>query len=212
MMTSSNGNIFRVTGHRWISRTRPVTRSFDVFVHLWLNKRFSKQSWDWWFETPSCSLWSYCNDKIWQTASHLCPLSGSFCVDPLRKQKLYGNIHVYHISILKWYKNTKFFPLEYKNIVNNMATNDLAMRSHSFGVHGIGKVRPECSGLRHGRFNSLGPSGTIWRRISGLTLALVMFFTDRTKPSPLPMLAIRVIPWQSLENNFTANAKAVYRV
>ena len=134
----------------------------------------------------------------------------TLCVlNSVRKQKIYGNIHVYHNSTLKWYKNTKFFPLEYKNIVNNMATDDLAMRSHSFGVHGIGKVRPECSGLRHGRFNSLGPSGTIWRRISGLTLALVMFFTDRTKPSPLPMLAIRVIPWQSLENNFTANAKAV---
>ena len=26
-----------------------------------LNKRLSKQSWDWWFETPSCSLWRHCN-------------------------------------------------------------------------------------------------------------------------------------------------------
>ena len=26
-----------------------------------LNKRLSKQSWDWWFETPSRSLWRYCN-------------------------------------------------------------------------------------------------------------------------------------------------------
>ena len=39
MMTSSNGNIFRVTGHLW-----PVTRSFDVFFNLRLNKRLSKQS------------------------------------------------------------------------------------------------------------------------------------------------------------------------
>ena len=31
---------------------RPVTRSFDVFFHLCLNKRLSKQSWGWWFETP----------------------------------------------------------------------------------------------------------------------------------------------------------------
>ena len=36
---------------------RPVTRSFDVFFDLRLNKRSSKQSWGWWFETPSCSLW-----------------------------------------------------------------------------------------------------------------------------------------------------------
>ena len=45
-MTSSNGNIFRVTGHlcgeftgpRWIPHTqRPVARSFDVFFDLRLN-------------------------------------------------------------------------------------------------------------------------------------------------------------------------------
>ena len=36
---------------------RPVTRSFDVFFDLRLNKRLSKHSWGWWFETPSRSLW-----------------------------------------------------------------------------------------------------------------------------------------------------------
>ena len=40
---------------------RPVTRSFDVFFDLRLNKRLSKQSWGWWFETPSRPLWSHCN-------------------------------------------------------------------------------------------------------------------------------------------------------
>ena len=40
---------------------RPVTRSCDVFCHLCLNKRLSKQSRGWWFETPSCSLWRHCN-------------------------------------------------------------------------------------------------------------------------------------------------------
>ena len=40
---------------------RPVTRSFDVFIDLRLNKRLSKQSWGWWFEAPSGSLWRYCN-------------------------------------------------------------------------------------------------------------------------------------------------------
>ena len=71
MMTSSNGNIFRVTGHlcreftgdRWISRTqRPLTRSFDVFFYLRLNKRFSKQSWGWWFEMLPHPLWHHSND------------------------------------------------------------------------------------------------------------------------------------------------------
>ena len=36
---------------------RPGTRSFDVFFDLCLNKRLSKQSWGWWFETPS--LWRH---------------------------------------------------------------------------------------------------------------------------------------------------------
>ena len=53
MMTSSKGNIFRVTGHLWGEFTgefpaqRPVTPSFDVFFDLCLNKRLSKQSWGW---------------------------------------------------------------------------------------------------------------------------------------------------------------------
>ena len=40
---------------------RPVTRSFDVFFDLRLNKRLSKQPWGCWFETPSWSLWRQCN-------------------------------------------------------------------------------------------------------------------------------------------------------
>ena len=71
MMTSSNGNIFRVTGPLCGEFTgpgefhaqRPVMRSFDVFFDLRLNKRLSKQPWGWWFETPSWSLWRQCNDK-----------------------------------------------------------------------------------------------------------------------------------------------------
>ena len=42
---------------------RPVTRSFDVFFDLRLNRRLSKQSWGWWFETPSCSLWRHHNEQ-----------------------------------------------------------------------------------------------------------------------------------------------------
>ena len=40
---------------------RPVTRSFDVFFDLRLNKRVNKQSYGWWFETLSCPLWHHCN-------------------------------------------------------------------------------------------------------------------------------------------------------
>ena len=44
---------------------RPVTRSFDVIFDLHLNKRFSKQSWGWWSETPSCPLWRNRNAKLY---------------------------------------------------------------------------------------------------------------------------------------------------
>ena len=43
---------------------RPVTRSFGVFFDLCLNKRFSKQSWGWWFETPSHPLWCHSNGEF----------------------------------------------------------------------------------------------------------------------------------------------------
>ena len=42
---------------------RPVARSPYVFFHLCLNKRLSKQSQGWWFETPSRSLWRHSNIK-----------------------------------------------------------------------------------------------------------------------------------------------------
>ena len=62
-------NIFRVTGHcagnssvpGEFPAQRPVTRSFDVFFDLRLNKWLSKQPWGWWFETLSCPLWRHSN-------------------------------------------------------------------------------------------------------------------------------------------------------
>ena len=83
MMTSSNGNIFRVTGPLCGEFTGPgefpaqwsVTRSLDVFFDLRLNKRLSKQSWDWWFETPSWSLWWQCNENV---SSYTCITTNLF--------------------------------------------------------------------------------------------------------------------------------------
>ena len=50
---------------------RPVTRSFDVYFDLRPDKRLSKQSWGWWFETLSHSLWRHRNAslaiEIWST-------------------------------------------------------------------------------------------------------------------------------------------------
>ena len=40
---------------------RHVTRSFDVFFDLCLNKRLSKQSWGWWLGMPLRPLWRHSN-------------------------------------------------------------------------------------------------------------------------------------------------------
>ena len=49
----------RVTGE--FPSQRPVTRSFEVFFYLRLNKWWSKQSRRRWFETPMRSLWHPCD-------------------------------------------------------------------------------------------------------------------------------------------------------
>ena len=73
VMTSSNGLfprywtfVRRILGSPVNSphKERPVTRSFDAFFDLHLNKRLSIQWQGWWFETPSPSLWRHCNAKI----------------------------------------------------------------------------------------------------------------------------------------------------
>ena len=93
MMTSSNGNIFRLTdplcgeftGPDEFPTQRPVTRSFGVFFDLRLNKRLSKQPRCWWFETLLWSLWRHCNEPISLTLfnlnSHSTDISISFRPD-----------------------------------------------------------------------------------------------------------------------------------
>ena len=49
---------------------RSVTRSFDVFFDLCLNKGLSKQSWGWWFETLPHPLWRHFN--VYFCLLHLC--------------------------------------------------------------------------------------------------------------------------------------------
>ena len=64
--TSWNRNVFRVTGplcgeftgHRWIPRTKASDAELCCYC---LNTRLSKQSWGWWFETPSNPSWHQSN-------------------------------------------------------------------------------------------------------------------------------------------------------
>ena len=63
-MTSSNGNIFRVTGHlcgEFTGHKGQWRGALVFFLDLRPNNRLSKQSWGWWLETLSRPLWRHCN-------------------------------------------------------------------------------------------------------------------------------------------------------
>ena len=72
MKTSSNGNIFRVTGplwgeptgHWWIPLTKVNGAQLWSFFDLRLNARLGKQSRRRWFETQSHSIWRRCNKNL----------------------------------------------------------------------------------------------------------------------------------------------------
>ena len=70
-MTSSNGDIFRVTGplwgystgHWWILLTMPSNAGLCFRQSSTKKKHLSKKSRRWWFETLWRSLWRHCNGK-----------------------------------------------------------------------------------------------------------------------------------------------------
>ena len=115
-MTSSNGNIFRVTGPLCGEFTgpgefptqRPVTRSFDVFFDLRLNKWLSKQPWGWWFETLSWSLWRHCNGIV---ILHFFIIKSAWCCMYALYVLLYSYSILFKEHILTWlvYMNTYFW-------------------------------------------------------------------------------------------------------
>ena len=125
MMTSSNGNIFRVTGllcgeftsHLWIPAQRPVTRSFDAFFDLCLNKQLSKQWRRRWFETPSRSLWRHCSDTgintgrrrpCWRhyLSGHKKPCQGcSLLILTLWSWKIEMDMFLFYTA---WYLSTRY--------------------------------------------------------------------------------------------------------
>ena len=85
MMTSSNGNIYRVTDPLCPSQ-KPVPRSFDVFlICAWINGWGNNRKAGDLRHTPSDSLWRHCNAltrcsvKCWRYASIHIPFSNTIC-------------------------------------------------------------------------------------------------------------------------------------
>ena len=82
-MTSSNGNIFRVTGHlcgeftgpQWIPHTKASDAGLGCF--LWSAPELLSKQWrGWWFETQSCSLWRHRNESSNSKRQPTCLLYG----------------------------------------------------------------------------------------------------------------------------------------
>ena len=155
IMMSSNGYKFRVTGHLCgeftgrgeVPAQRPVTRSFDVFFDLCMNKRLIKQSRGWWFEMPSRSLWRHCNGYNWQDILYSWLLACWICFDCLKDHQ--RCIHISnHILHFVQQKKTKFI-LQQHNMLPTICCQYHACwcpgsmyvpNTHEYSVSGISKV------------------------------------------------------------------------
>ena len=143
MMTSSNGNIFRVTGHlcgeftgpRWIPCTKASDAELYVFFDLRLNKRLSKQWWGWWFETLSHPLWRHRID-FGKAACVTVTLGATITCGSMKLQKLHitrqwrGNNGTWHILLSHYQHNHA--DVHFSHTAPN--TNHLKQYTHGFGV------------------------------------------------------------------------------
>ena len=105
--------------HKW-----PVTRSFDVFFYLSLNKRFCKQSWGWWFETLSRSFWRHCNEgrHIREHAGCRFSIAMLSCLRlpymlSILISYLYSNIGSYKLGTKYGYRKLFYFLLRHRGLV-----------------------------------------------------------------------------------------------
>ena len=121
---------------RWIPHTKASDAGFDVFFDLRPNKRLIKQSWGWWFETRSLSLWRHCNElppKITIPTRccrcNSCPIDQMFCkLKSLRPSDAY---------VREWDK---------PSLVQIMACR---LNQCRFVVNLLLKWRPFCLGFRN---------------------------------------------------------------
>ena len=165
MMTSSNGIIFSVTGSlcgeftgpQWIPLTKANDAELWSFYDLCLNKRLSKQSWGWWYETPSRPLRRHCNkptprhhlgQRSWYhdnsaISCHVmtpCPSRGSWMQDKI--------VYIFYDSQRCVFKK-KERQLIFSYITDELLSNWLHERNHppsnkyKYGVPN--RVRPDIS-------------------------------------------------------------------
>ena len=79
------------------SAQRPVTPSFDGFFGQRPNKRLSKKSWGWWFETHSPPLWRHSN------------VPSSRCAVYLSWMTAYNIVHYRDFIWASWWVHYSFY-------------------------------------------------------------------------------------------------------
>ena len=160
---------------------RPVTQSFNVFYDLHLNKRLSKQSWGWWFETLSRPFWRHCY-------ANACPW---FSFISFRRRHM-----SFMVSQIPW-------NLTVCCKANRMKTPKLSITSPLWGnaynrwpvdsaYKSIGNVvSVSMTSCHHAETNAKGRTDTYMHQWNGTSLAQVMacrLFRAKPLPGPLGFL------------------------
>ena len=154
----------------------PVTRSFDVFFDLRLNKRLSKQSWGWWFETLSRPLWRHRNVRV---------IASSFVFETTVYTKLYAqnssqeiqNKFIFQsdkLSFLTWWRHQMetFSALLAISAGNSLVTGEFPSQrpvARSFDVSLICALNKRLSKQSWGWWFEM-QSRPLWRHRNELTL------------------------------------------
>ena len=152
MMTPSNGNNIYVTDYLCgeFPTQRPVMRSFDIFFDLCLNKRLSKQSWGWWFETLSCPLWRQCNalsvlafahctsDVCWEQENGSLKLINTFTMRKATRRFNYSH-HAMPSAQIQWQSSPK--AVTSPDSVPMFTVCDVHFRVSSFKIVELFKVQ-----------------------------------------------------------------------
>ena len=169
MMTSSNGNIFRVTGPLCWEFTgpgefptqRPVTRSFDVFFDLLPKKRLSKQSWGWWCETLSHPSRRHRNDT-WTNEVMMSFWKDGRTHETTTPVGVMWGINEHHEDVIKWKHFPRYWPFV-QGIHRSPASSPHKGQWHGalvffFGLRLIKRLSKQSRGLWFGTL-----SHPLWR-------------------------------------------------
>ena len=123
---------------------RPVTRSFDVFYDLPLNKRSSKQSRRRWFEMPSRSLWRNHNGCNCIPLGIFTITLTSYERQPLVQQGAYVKYkeHVKAVALCEWNPSViGDFPHKWPAMRKMFPYHGAIMKNFSLTIRGRFKVK-----------------------------------------------------------------------